>query len=98
MRAVIIGNGDIKDYQYIKSKINDNDFIICADGGYNHAEKMGIVPDVLIGDFDSAKNFEKVKAVKEKLMTICDILPEVYGPATEVGKRNIIQNRKILQK
>lgn len=39
MRAVIIGNGDIKDYQYIKSKINDNDFIICADGGYNHAEK-----------------------------------------------------------
>lgn len=24
-------------------------------------------------------------------------LPEVYGPATEVGKRNIIQNRKILQ-
>ena len=61
MRAIIIGNGDIKDYQYIKSKINDNDFIICADGGYNHAEKMGIVPDVLIGDFDSAKNFEKVK-------------------------------------
>ena len=56
MRAIIIGNGDIKDYQYIKSKINDNDFIICADGGYNHAEKMGIVPDVLIGDFDSAKN------------------------------------------
>ena len=55
MRAVIIGNGDIKDYQYIKSKINDNDFIICADGGYNHAEKMGIVPDVLIGDFDSAE-------------------------------------------
>ena len=37
MRAVIIGNGDIKDYQYIKSKINDDDFIICADGGYNHA-------------------------------------------------------------
>lgn len=61
MRAVIIGNGDIKDYQYIKSKINGDDFIICADGGYNHAEKMGIVPDVLIGDFDSAKNFEKVK-------------------------------------
>ena len=61
MRAVIIGNGDIKDYQYIKSKIHDNDFIICADGGYNHAEKMGIVPDVLIGDFDSAKNFEKLR-------------------------------------
>lgn len=49
MRAVIIGNGDIKDYQYIKSKINDNDFIICARRvAYNHAGKNGIVPDVLI--------------------------------------------------
>ena len=38
MRAVIIGNGDIKDYLYIKSKINHYDFIICADGGYNHAD------------------------------------------------------------
>lgn len=61
MRAVIIGNGDIKDYQYIKSKINDNDFIICADGGYNHAEKMGIVPDVLIGDFIRQRILKKLR-------------------------------------
>lgn len=61
MRAVIIGNGDIKDYGYIKSKINDGDFIICADGGYNHAVKMGITPNVLIGDFDSAEGFEAVE-------------------------------------
>ena len=65
MRAVIIGNGDIKDYQYIKSKSIDNDFIICADGGYNHAEKMGIVPDVLIGDFDSAN--EILKKLRDRI-------------------------------
>ncbi|MCQ4636019.1 thiamine diphosphokinase [Anaerovorax odorimutans] len=28
-------------------------FIICADGGYDHARKAGIVPDFLMGDFDS---------------------------------------------
>ena len=28
-------------------------FIICADGGYNHASKAGLVPDFLMGDFDS---------------------------------------------
>ena len=61
MRAVIIGNGHIETYEYIKSKINADDFIICADGGYNHAVKMGITPDVLIGDFDSASGFESVK-------------------------------------
>lgn len=59
MRAVIIGNGDIKDYGYIKSKIKDDDFIICADGGYNHASNMGIKPDIVLGDFDSAKGFDK---------------------------------------
>ena len=61
MRAVIIGNGNIKDYEYIKGKIRDTDFIICADGGYNHAQKMGITPDILLGDFDSACGFECVK-------------------------------------
>lgn len=61
MRAVIIGNGDIKDYDYAKSKIKQDDFIICADGGYNHALRMGIKPDLLIGDFDSAEGFEAVE-------------------------------------
>lgn len=29
------------------------DLILCADGGYDLARKAGIVPDFLIGDFDS---------------------------------------------
>lgn len=61
MRAVIIGSGDIKNYNCIKSRIRQDDFIICADGGYNHAVKMGLKPDILIGDFDSAKGYEDVK-------------------------------------
>ncbi|MEG0830167.1 MAG: thiamine diphosphokinase [Anaerovoracaceae bacterium] len=28
-------------------------FIICADGGYNYSKEAGIVPDLLLGDFDS---------------------------------------------
>lgn len=31
----------------------DPDFILCADGGYNHAKAAGIKPDLLIGDMDS---------------------------------------------
>lgn len=54
MRAVIIGNGTICDYDYIKSRICDNDYIICADGGLKHIKKLGIKPDIAIGDFDSS--------------------------------------------
>lgn len=54
MRAVIIGNGTVLDYELIRSMIKEDDFVICADGGYNHAKKTGIVPDLVIGDFDSS--------------------------------------------
>ena len=30
-----------------------DDFIICADRGYFHARAEGIIPDVIVGDFDS---------------------------------------------
>lgn len=29
------------------------DFVLCADGGYDHAKAAGIVPDMLMGDLDS---------------------------------------------
>ena len=71
-RAVIVSNGTISDYEYIKSFISDDDFIICADGAVSHLEKMGIKPQVWIGDYDScnmpcyefsqwAKNSEVIK-------------------------------------
>lgn len=53
MRAVIIGNGEIKDYKYISGKLRKGDYLICADGGYRHFAPLGINPDVLIGDMDS---------------------------------------------
>lgn len=46
---------------YIEGNLTDlmrgyePDYILCADGGYNHAKKAGIVPHYLIGDFDSLK-------------------------------------------
>jgi len=55
-RAVIISGGEIRDYSYIKSLIKETDLVICADSGYDHALKMGITPDFVVGDFDSAQN------------------------------------------
>ncbi len=53
MRAVIIGNGTINNYDIIKQKLRLDDYVICADGGYNHAKKLGIKPAVVVGDMDS---------------------------------------------
>lgn len=52
-KAVIISAGSIADYGYTKSFIDKDDFVICADGGLMHAKKMGITPDLTVGDFDS---------------------------------------------
>ncbi|MBQ8003194.1 MAG: thiamine diphosphokinase [Clostridia bacterium] len=54
-KAVIISAGTITDYGYTKAFIEDGDFVICADGGLTHAERMGITPNLTVGDFDSYK-------------------------------------------
>jgi len=51
--AVIISNGNINDYGFLKKYLDKADFVICADGGARHLKKLGVMPDVLLGDFDS---------------------------------------------
>lgn len=46
----IIGAGDVPE-KYIE--VHDGDYIICADGGYRHADIFSKRPDLVIGDFDS---------------------------------------------
>ena len=53
MRAVIITGGRMADYDYIRQFIRPDDCIIAADSGYRHAERLGLRPRVLLGDFDS---------------------------------------------
>lgn len=54
MNVAIISNGVIKDYIKIKQILKkEYTFIVCADGGARHAYKMEIMPDLIIGDFDS---------------------------------------------
>lgn len=72
MKACIILNGEIKDYQAIRDVVKNNyDYIICADGGCNHAYNMELIPDYIIGDLDSADDrvieyFKKYNVVFEK--------------------------------
>lgn len=66
--CIIFAGGDFSadDFKSMKA-----DLIICADGGYSHARKIGIIPDAVIGDFDSytgefPENAEILKSPPEK--------------------------------
>ncbi len=54
-RCVIIGGGCCT-AEILKSNITSNDFVICADSGYDIAKEANIIPNLLIGDFDSIKS------------------------------------------
>lgn len=53
-RCVIIGSSPDTDSAVISANVKNGDFIICADGGYIYAQKAGLLPNLIIGDFDSA--------------------------------------------
>lgn len=61
MSTYIFGASKIDNYDFYKNLIKEDDFIICADGGTTHTKKLGIIPDVVIGDFDSSSDKEEYK-------------------------------------
>ncbi len=63
-RAIIFSNGRIGEINFYKKIIKKNDLVICADGGLKFAKKLGLKPDLLIGDFDSLNKRETLEAEK----------------------------------
>jgi thiamine pyrophosphokinase len=52
-RVVIFANGQLPDLDAAHALLQNDDYIIAADGGANHLIKMSILPEALIGDLDS---------------------------------------------
>lgn len=52
-RCVIIGGAGIARYDQVKSYLRAGDYAVYCDSGLRHREKLGLEPDLVIGDFDS---------------------------------------------
>ncbi|WP_024865944.1 thiamine diphosphokinase [Butyrivibrio sp. FCS014] len=55
-RCVIFGGADIGNYEYIKSRLKSEDFLIFCDSGLKHMQALDLKPDLIVGDFDSHEN------------------------------------------
>lgn len=74
-RCVIVGGGDCSAH-ILKENIFPDDYIICADSGYDIVSLSGITPNLLVGDFDSIckipDNVEVIRLPVEKDVTDCE--------------------------
>ena len=52
-RCVIIGGAGIHNYEQIRGRLRENDFAVYCDCGLRHAERLGLRPSLIVGDFDS---------------------------------------------
>lgn len=53
MKAVVIGSGSPLNKELLKARCSEADLIIAADGGGRYLYEIGLLPHMLVGDFDS---------------------------------------------
>ncbi len=54
---LIVINGEINDYSYYNEICRRADHVVAVDGGSRHVERLGLNPDILLGDFDSIEDY-----------------------------------------
>ncbi len=64
-KCIIVGAGDFNEKQWQYDK--EEDYLIAADGGFCHLQRLGVIPDLLIGDMDSIVQEPEEKSAAEPL-------------------------------
>ena len=88
-RIVIFTNGELPDPAKARRLLRPGDTIICADGGTRHALALGVMPDIIIGDMDSA---EKSRLQE---LTAAGVEIELYPPDKNETDLELAVNKAI---
>ncbi len=74
MRCLLISGSPEYDIPFIKEQHIKGDFVVCADVGWDYCRKAGIIPDLVVGDFDSCADADVSASVlsgsKTKVMRL----------------------------
>ncbi len=65
-RAVIISGGDVISFSILKDQLKVDDYIIAVDRGIDYVYDNGIRADIVLGDFDSVSDYERVNELEKK--------------------------------
>ena len=77
--CMIIGAAPIAGKQVFAEFPPENYYVICADAGYETAAKLGVVPDLIVGDFDSASGLPPKGKKVLKLPVEKDVTDTMYA-------------------
>ena len=83
-KALIITGGDV-DYKFQITK--DYDIVIAVDGGLAAVDRMGLKPDVILGDFDTVAPDILHKYEEKDGIKIVRLVPEKDDTDTESAVR-----------
>ena len=97
MNGIILCGGKIDDYKFMRKYLIGIDYMISADSGARHCKGFDVIPDLLVGDFDSVSDtdyrnllsagVEVAKFPAEKDMTDSELAIDI---ALEKGCKKVI--------
>ena len=84
MRAVIVSGGTPPSKELLLKYLKEDDFLIGVDKGCNALYEYNLTPDLILGDFDSAK-IESIEGLKNKGAKVLTFEPEKDYTDTDLG-------------
>ncbi len=82
--CVIFGAGE---YYAGTPVVPDGAYVVAADGGLDHTRELGIVPDVVVGDFDSLEGRPPRTDVRTITLPSLKDDPDMLSALKSAGRR-----------